>query len=60
MTGKFKVKAETISYSYVTLQNAGKYALETAKNTLEGRFFNSLSAMLYSAFSLEAIKSFGQ
>jgi len=54
MTGKIIVKAETISYSYVTLQNAGKYALEAAKNTMEGSFFNSLSAMLYSAFSLEA------
>jgi hypothetical protein len=54
MKSKIKVKAETTSYSYVTLQNAAKYALEAARNSKEGRFFNSLSAMLYSAFSLEA------
>jgi len=54
MKSKMNVKAETISYSYVTLQNAAKYALETALKSEEGRFFNSLSAMLYSAFSIEA------
>jgi hypothetical protein len=54
MTSKISVKAETISYSYVTLHNAAFYELREAKETEEGRFFHCLSVMLYSAFSIEA------
>jgi len=54
MKNKIIVKAETTSYSYVTLHNAAHYALEDAKNSEHSRFFNALTAMLYSAFSLEA------
>jgi len=54
MTNKISVKAETTSYSYVTLHNAAYYELQAAQETEKGRFFHCLSAMLYSAFSIEA------
>lgn len=54
MKNKIVVKAETISYAYVTLHNAAYYALQAAKESVDGRFFNCLSAMVFAAFSLEA------
>jgi hypothetical protein len=54
MKHKIVVKAETISYAYVTLHNAAHYALQAARETEDGRFFNCLTAMVFAAFSLEA------
>jgi len=54
MTNKIVVKAQTISYAYVTHHNAAFYALQAAKESVEGSFFNCLTAMVFAAFSLEA------
>ena len=54
MKSKIVVKAQTISYAYVTLHNAAFYALQAAKESVDGRFFNCLTAMVFTAFSLEA------
>jgi hypothetical protein len=54
MKNKIIVKAETTSLAYVTLHDAAYYSLQTAKDSVDGRFFNCLSAMVFSAFSLEA------
>jgi hypothetical protein len=54
MANEIILKVERISFTYVTLQDAAEFALEIAKNAEEGRFYNCLSAMLYSAFCLEA------
>lgn len=54
MSNKMTVKADRTIYSYVVLQDVAEYELEMAKNTEEGRFYNCLTAMLYSAFCLEA------
>ena len=51
---KKQVNAKTTSYAYVTLHRAAYYALKEAKVSEKGQFFNSLTAMIYSAFSLEA------
>ena len=54
MKNKIIVKAETTSFAYVTLYNAAFYSLQAAKDSVDGRFFNCLTAMVFSAFSLEA------
>jgi hypothetical protein len=54
MKNKIIVKAETTSFAYVTLHNAAYYSLQAAKDSVDGRFFNYLTAMVFSAFSLEA------
>jgi hypothetical protein len=54
MKNKIVVKARTTSFEYVTLYNAAYYALQVAKGTIDGRFFNFLTAMIFAAFSLEA------
>jgi hypothetical protein len=54
MKNKIIVKAKTISFSYVTLHNAAHYALQAAQRSIDGRFFSCLTAMVFSAFSLEA------
>jgi hypothetical protein len=54
MKKKYVVKAKTTSFEYVTLYNAAYYALQAAKGTMDGRFFNSLTAMVFAAFSIEA------
>lgn len=54
MKNKIVVKAKTISFAYVTLHNGAYYALQAAKESIDGRFFNCLTAMVFAAFSLEA------
>ncbi len=54
MKNKIVVKAKTISYAYVTHHNAAFYALQAAKESIDGRFFSCLTAMVFAAFSLEA------
>ena len=54
MKNKIVVKAKTISYAYVTHHNAAYYALQAANESVEGSFFNCLTAMVFAAFSLEA------
>ena len=54
MRNKIIVKAETTSFAYVTLYSAAYYSLKAAKDSMDGRLFNCLSAMVFSAFSLEA------
>ena len=54
MKSRFSVKAETTSFSYVTLHNAAHFSLDEANKSEDGRFYHCLSAMIYSAFCLEA------
>jgi len=54
MKNKIIIKAKTVSFSYVTLHNAAHYAHQAAQESIDGRFFSCLTAMVFSAFSLEA------
>jgi len=54
MKNKIIVKAKTISFSFVTLHNAAYYALQAAQESIDGRFYNCLTAKIFSAFSFEA------
>ena len=51
---KIQVMNKRIVYPYVILHDIALYELGAAKGSEEGRFYNCLKAMVFSAFSLEA------
>ena len=51
---KLSVSSERSVHTYAYLYNAAAWALEQAKGTQEGRFYNCMSSIILSAFCIEA------
>ncbi len=51
---KLSVSSERDVFTYVYLDTAAEWALEQAKGTEEGRFYNCMSSIILSAFCIEA------